>query len=293
MEIADLIRKVREIEIRTRRLSRHQFTGGYHSAFKGRGMSFSEVRSYQYGDDVRNIDWNVTARTGEPFVKIFEEERELHLLLFADVSASSFFGTGAGLSKNHFIAEICAVLAFSAGSNHDKTGLLMYSDQPEMYLPPAQGRAHNLRIIRELLQVQPAHRATNLEQGLIFVRNVLKKRSICFLISDFYSDSDYEAALGILSRRHECIGIHVWEPAERILPDLGIIQALDPETGRLQWTDTARPDVRRRYTARFDEHIERTRNVFHRNGSDFISLRTDQDYIATLLRLFEQRAHRR
>lgn len=289
MEIADLIRKVREIEIRTRRKSRHLFTGGYHSAFKGRGMSFSEVRSYQYGDDVRNIDWNVTARTGEPFIKIFEEERELNMLLFADVSASSFFGTGIGASKNNFITELCAVLAFSAGSNHDKTGLLMYSDHPEMYIPPTQGRAHNLRIIRELLQVAPVGKKTNLESGFIYLRNVVKKRSVCFLISDFHSNENYEMALGILARRHDCVGIHIWEPAERQLPDLGVIQVRDPESGATQWADTTNPDVRRRYTARFDEHLETVKGIFSRSGCDFISLRTDQDYSSELMRLFERR----
>lgn len=293
MEVADLIRKVREIEIRTRRLSRHLFIGGYHSAFKGRGMSFSEVRAYQYGDDVRNIDWNVTARTGDPFVKIFEEEREITVVMLADVSASSFFGSGHGFDKREFITELCAVLAFSAESNQDKTGLLMYADQPKLLVSPAKGRPHNLRIIRELLQVQPSEAPTHLEAGFVYLRNILKKRSVCFLISDFYSATPFETALSVLSRRHDCIGIHIWDPAERQIPDLGIIQALDPETGRPYWADTTQPSVRQLYTERFDRHLEEVQSIFNRCGCDFISLRTDQDYTQPLLRLFERRAGRR
>jgi uncharacterized protein (DUF58 family) len=292
MEIADLIRKVREIEIRTRRLSRHLFIGGYHSAFKGRGMSFSEVRSYQYGDDVRNIDWNVTARTGEPFIKIFEEEREVNVLLVADVSPSSFFGTGRGADKQDFITELCAVLAFSADSNHDKTGLLLYSDQPEMYVAPAHGRPHNLRIIRELLQVNPKGKKTDLATGLIYTRNILKKQSVCFIISDFYSTTDYEAALKVLARRHDCVGIHIWDPSERQLPDLGLLQVLDPESGETRWTDTTDPATRKQYTARFDAHLEKVQSLFRSSGSDFISLRTDEDYNEALLKLFEMRRNR-
>ena len=290
MEISDLIRKVREIEIRTRRLSRHLFIGGYHSAFRGRGMSFSEVRAYQYGDDVRNIDWNVTARTGEPFIKIFEEEREISVMLFADISQSSFFGTGKGADKQDFITELAAVLAFSAGSNNDKTGLLMFTDRPELYLAPAQGRAHNLRIIRELLQAAPQGKATDLESGLIYMRNVLKKHSVCFLISDFRSNTNFEPALSVLSRRHDCVGIHVWSPSERVLPDLGIIQVEDPETGQVHWTDTTNPDTRKQYTARFDTHLKEVQQKFMASGSDFISLNTAEDYTPQLLALFERRA---
>ena len=292
MEIADLIRKVREIEIRTRRLSQHLFIGGYHSAFKGRGMSFSEVRSYQYGDDVRNIDWNVTARTGEPFVKIFEEEREVNVLMVADVSPSSFYGTGHGADKREFITELCAVLAFSASSNHDKTGLLLYTDRPEKYIAPAQGRPHNLRIIRELLQITPAGKTTDLESGLAYVRNVLKKQSVCFIISDFYSATDYEAALKVVARRHDCVGIHIWDPSERELPDLGLLQVYDPETGATYWADTTDPATRRQYTARFDAHLANVKSLFRLSGSDFISLRTDEDYNGALLRLFEMRRTR-
>lgn len=289
MDTADLLKKVREVEIVTRRLSKLLFMGGYHSAFKGRGMSFSEVRNYQYGDDVRNIDWNVTARTGEAFVKIFEEERELSVMLLADVSASSFFGSGLGPDKKDFITELCAVLAFSASSNHDKTGLLLFSDQTELYLNPTQGRAHNLRMIRELLNVAPKSTRTDLEAACVFTRNVLKKRSICFIVSDFYSSTNYELALSVLGRRHDCIGIHVWDAAERQLPDLGIIEVLDPESGTLYATDTANPDVRRQYTTRFDAHRQRVQTIFQNAGCDLISLRTDQDYTPELIRLFDKR----
>lgn len=289
MNTADLLKKVREVEIVTRRLSKLLFMGGYHSAFKGRGMSFSEVRNYQYGDDVRNIDWNVTARTGEAFVKIFEEERELSVMLLADVSASSFFGSGLGPDKKDFITELCAVLAFSASSNHDKTGLLLFSDQTELYLNPTQGRAHNLRMIRELLNVAPKSTRTDLEAACVFTRNVLKKRSICFIVSDFYSSTNYELALSVLGRRHDCIGIHVWDAAERQLPDLGIIEVLDPESGTFYATDTANPDVRRQYTTRFDAHRQRVQTIFQNAGCDLISLRTDQDYTPELIRLFDKR----
>ncbi len=289
MDTAELLKKVREVEIVTRRLSKLLFMGGYHSAFKGRGMSFSEVRNYQYGDDVRNIDWNVTARTGEAFVKIFEEERELSVMLLADVSASAFFGSGIGPDKKDFITELCAVLAFSASSNHDKTGLLLFSDQTELYLNPTQGRAHNLRMIRELLNVAPKSTRTDLEAACVFTRNVLKKRSICFIVSDFYSSTHYELALSVLGRRHDCIGIHVWDAAERQLPDLGIIEVLDPETGTLYATDTSNPDVRRQYTTRFDAHRQRVQTIFQNAGCDLISLRTDQDYTPELIRLFDKR----
>jgi len=289
MEASDILRKVREIEIRTRRLSQHLFMGGYHSAFKGRGMSFSEVRSYQYGDDVRNIDWNVTARTGEPFIKVFEEERELNIMLLADMSASSFFGTGLGADKKDFITEICAVLAFSAASNHDKTGLLLFAAQPGLYLAPTQGRSHNLRIIRELLTAQATGTATDLEAALVCTRNILKKRSVCFIISDFQSNTNLEPALSVLGCRHDCIGIHIWDTTERQLPDLGIIEVQDPESGQTTWADTTDPTVRQRYTQRFDQHCNRLQTVFQQSGCDFISLCTSEDYAKVLLALFERR----
>ena len=288
MDTAELLKKVRKVEIKTRGLSRHLFTGGYHSAFKGRGMSFSEVRVYQPGDDVRTIDWNVTARTGEPHVKIFEEERELSVMLIVDVSASSFFGT-AGQSKQDVLTEICAVLAFSAIANNDKVGVLLFSDRVELFIPPKKGRQHTLRIIRELLNLNPAGRGTDLGGALQYARNVLKKRSVCFIMSDFLA-TDYEAPLRIFSKRHDCIGLHCWDPRERQLPDVGLLRVADAETGAIKWIDTTDPDFRRRYTRRFEQVLTNTRELFQRAGADFLSFPTTESYVQALLHFFEQRA---
>lgn len=287
MDTAELIKKVRKVEIKTRGLSRHLFTGGYHSAFKGRGMSFSEVRQYQFGDDVRNIDWNVTARTGEPHIKIFEEERELTVMLLVDVSRSAFFGS-ARPTKREFLTELCAVLAFSALENNDKVGLLFFSDRPELFLAPQKGRQHALRIIRELLNFEPSGQKTDLARALQFTRNVLKKRSVCFLLSDFLAD-DYGKALRVLSRRHDCVGLHCWDARERSLPDLGLLNVADAETGQSSWVDTTDPDWRRRYTARFLENLAAARYNFQQAGADFLSLPTHEPYIQPLLHFFEQR----
>lgn len=287
MDTAELIKKVRKVEIKTRGLSRHLFTGGYHSAFKGRGMSFSEVRQYQFGDDVRNIDWNVTARTGEPHIKIFEEERELTVMLLVDVSRSAFFGS-ARPTKREFLTELCAVLAFSALENNDKVGLLFFSDRPELFLAPQKGRQHALRIIRELLNFEPSGQKTDLARALQFTRNVLKKRSVCFLLSDFLAN-DYGKALRVLSRRHDCVGLHCWDARERSLPDLGLLNVTDAETGQSSWVDTTDPDWRRRYTARFLENLAAARYNFQQAGADFLSLPTHEPYIQPLLHFFEQR----
>lgn len=287
MDTAELIKKVRKVEIKTRGLSRHLFTGGYHSAFKGRGMSFSEVRQYQFGDDVRNIDWNVTARTGEPHIKIFEEERELTVMLLVDVSRSAFFGS-AKPTKREFLTELCAVLAFSALENNDKVGLLFFSDRPELFLAPQKGRQHALRIIRELLNFEPSGQKTDLARALQFTRNVLKKRSVCFLLSDFLAN-DYGKALRVLSRRHDCVGLHCWDARERSLPDLGLLNVADAETGQSSWVDTTDPDWRRRYTARFLENLAAARYNFQQAGADFLSLPTHEPYIQPLLHFFEQR----
>ncbi len=287
MDTAELIKKVRKVEIKTRGLSRHLFTGGYHSAFKGRGMSFSEVRQYQFGDDVRNIDWNVTARTGEPHIKIFEEERELTVMLLVDVSRSAFFGS-ARPTKREFLTELCAVLAFSALENNDKVGLLFFSDRPELFLAPQKGRQHALRIIRELLNFEPSGQKTDLARALQFTRNVLKKRSVCFLLSDFLAN-DYGKALRVLSRRHDCVGLHCWDARERSLPDLGLLNVADAETGQSSWVDTTDPDWRRRYTARFLENLAAARYNFQQAGADFLSLPTHEPYIQPLLHFFEQR----
>lgn len=288
MDTAELLKKVRKVEIKTRGLSRHLFTGGYHSAFKGRGMSFSEVRVYQPGDDVRMIDWNVTARTGEPHVKIFEEERELSVMLVVDVSASSFFGT-TGQTKQDVLTEICAVLAFSAIANNDKVGMLLFSDRVELFIPPKKGRQHTLRIIRELLNLNPAGRGTDLGGALQYARNVLKKRSVCFILSDFLA-TGYEAPLRVFSKRHDCIGLHCWDPRERHLPDVGLMRVSDAETGLIKWIDTTDPEFRRQYTRRFEQLQSSTRELFQRAGADFLSLPTTESYVQALLNFFEQRA---
>lgn len=288
MDTAELIKKVRKVEIKTRRLTRNLFTGGYHSAFKGRGMSFSEVRQYQFGDDIRSIDWNVTARTGEPHIKIFEEERELTVMLLVDVSGSSFFGT-TGQMKQEVLTEICAVLAFSADSNNDKVGMLLFSDKNELYIAPGKGRQHTLRIIRELLNVQPSDRGTNLAGAMQYTRNVLKKRSVCFILSDFWAH-DYDKALRVLARRHDCIGIQCWDPRERKLPDVGLLQVRDAESGRQVWVDTTDPGVRAHYAERFDENRDYAARSFRHAGSDFLSLQTTESYASALFRFFEQRA---
>ena len=284
----ELIKKVRKIEIKTRRLTRNLFTGGYHSAFKGRGMSFSEVRQYQFGDDVRDIDWNVTARTGDPHIKIYEEERELTVMLLVDVSGSSFFGL-SGQWKQELLTEICALLAFSADSNNDKVGLLLFSDQPELYIAPKKGRQNTLRMIRELLNVQPGNRSTDLSAAIQFTRNVLKKKSVCFVLSDFWA-ADYEVALRTLSKRHDCVGIHCWDQRERDLPDVGVLQTRDIETGEQSWMDTTDPQFRRAYAQRFDQNLEKTNAIFRRAGADFLSLQTAESYATALLHFFEKRA---
>lgn len=289
MDTSELLKQVRKVEIKTRGLSRHLFTGGYHSAFKGRGMSFSEVRVYQPGDDVRAIDWNVTARTGEPHVKIFEEERELSVMLLVDVSGSSFFGTAAK-SKQEMMTEICAVLSFSAISNNDKVGLLLFSDRIEQFIPPKKGRQHTLRIIRELLNLQPAGRGTDVGQALQYARNVLRKRSVCFILSDFMS-AGFDAPLRIFAKRHDCIGLHCWDPREQRLPDVGLLRVADAETGTTNWVDTTDPEFRRRYTRVFEQHVSDIQEQFRRAGADFLSLPTTDSYVQALLRFFEQRAH--
>ncbi|MDO8368710.1 MAG: DUF58 domain-containing protein [Saprospiraceae bacterium] len=284
----ELIKKVRKIEIKTRRLTRNLFTGGYHSAFKGRGMSFSEVRQYQFGDDVRDIDWNVTARTGEPHIKIYEEERELTVMLLVDISGSSFFGM-SGQWKQELLTEICALLAFSADSNNDKVGLLLFSDHPELYIAPKKGRQHTLRIIRELLNVQAADRGTDLTAAIHFIRNVLKKKSVCFLLSDFWA-AGYEVPLRTLARRHDCVGIHCWDARERELPDVGLLRTRDAESGQQIWLDTADPQLRNAYTRRFDENRDQATMAFRRAGADFLSLQTSESYASALLHFFEKRA---
>ena len=253
MDTTELLKKVRKIEIKTKGLSKQIFSGEYHSAFKGRGMSFSEVRDYQYGDDVRNIDWNVTARTGSPHVKVFEEERELTVMLLIDVSKSSFFGS-VKQTKNEINAEIAAVLAFSALNNNDKVGVLFFSNKIEKYLPPKKGKQHVLRIIRELINLEPENNGTNIGMALEYLNNLIKKRCICFVLSDFLT-KDYEAPLKIAKRRHDVVGIHIIDPREEAIPNVGLIRAVDSETGDTRWIDSNSKSVRENYSNWFNSHM--------------------------------------
>ena len=287
METSELLKKVRKIEIKTKGLSRHIFSGEYHSAFKGRGMSFSEVRDYQYGDDVRNIDWNVTARTGSPHVKIFEEERELTVMLMVDISQSSFFGTTKQM-KNELLTELSAVLAFSAINNNDKVGLLLFSDEIEKFIPPKKGKQHILRIIRELIDFEPKGKGTNIGTAPQYLNNVIKKRSICFLMSDFLS-TGYENPLRIVARRHDLIGLHVIDPREESLPDMGLIRAIDAETGQAQWVDTSSSAVRDAYQNWFTQNLNYFKKTFARSKADTVSIRTNESYVRALMQFFKKR----
>jgi uncharacterized protein (DUF58 family) len=287
MDTAELLKKVKKLEIKTKGLSRHLFSGEYHSAFKGRGMSFSEVRSYQYGDDVRNIDWNVTARTGDAYVKVFEEERELTVMLLIDISASSFFGTAKQL-KSEFITEICAVLAFSALNNNDKVGILFFTDKIEAFFPPKKGKQHILRIIRELVNVEPNKQGTNVGVALEYLSNVLKKRSIVFVMSDFRSPR-FEAELRIAARRHDVIGLHIYDPREAELPNVGLVRVADAETSKTTWLDTSDDIVRRSYAENFQKNSKQIISDFLRYGGDSISIPTTESYIHALMRFFEAR----
>jgi uncharacterized protein (DUF58 family) len=287
MDTAELLQKVRKIEIKTRSLTKHLFSGEYHSAFKGRGMSFSEVRAYQYGDDVRHIDWNVSARTGEPHLKIFEEERELTVMLVVDVSASAFFGTGER-TKQAFLTEICALLSFSALSNGDKVGLLMFSDRVELFMPPKKGKPHILRIIRELLNVEPIGKTTELGGALEYLQNVLKKRSICFILSDFQA-INYEQPLKSIARRHDVIGLRATDPREIELPDVGILQVEDPETGERIWIDTSNLSTQKQWRDHHEKVENEFKNTFLRSRAEVLSLKTVDSYINALLRFFEKR----
>lgn len=287
METKELLKKVRKIEIKTRRLSNNIFGGEYHSAFKGRGMTFSEVRSYQFGDDVRTIDWNVTARYNEPFVKVFEEERELTLMLIVDVSSSALFGTDSALKKN-IITEISATLAFSALQNNDKVGLILFSDQIELYIPPSKGKTHVLRIIRELIEFKPLSKKTDINSALEFLNRVMKKKSIAFLLSDFIS-SDYEKSLKIVSKKHDLTGIKVYDKFEEFIPNLGLVQMFDQELGEIKLIDTSSSKIRKNYKNQMSLNFKKFNDVFTRNGAGTISCRTDESYIKKLLNYFKNR----
>ena len=287
MDTKELLKKVRKIEIKTRRLSSHIFGGEYHSVFKGRGMTFSEVKNYQYGDDVRVIDWNVTARYNEPFIKVFEEERELTVMLVVDVSGSEMFGT-VNRFKREVLTEIAATLAFSAMQNNDKVGMLMFTDVIEKYIPPKRGRSHLLRIIRELLEFEPTNRGTKINVALEFISSVLKKRSIAFLLSDFI-DSGYEKTLQIASKKHDLTGIRVYDPREETMPNIGFALIRDAETNELKWINTASKKARIKYEGYFKDLESNFQREFQRNNAGAINCRVDQSYVRQLLNYFKTR----
>ena len=287
METTDLLKRVRKIEIKTRGLSRHIFAGEYHSAFKGRGMAFSEVREYQYGDDIRNIDWNVTARFNHPYVKVFEEERELTVMLLVDVSGSREFGTAVRFKKA-LMAEISAVLAFSATQNNDKVGVIMFSDKVEKFIPPKKGRQHILRVIRELIEFSPEHTQTDVAVALQYLTNAIKKRSTAFVISDFISPA-FEEALKIASRKHDLVALRIYDAHEAKMPPIGLVQFRDAETGQTIWADTSSAKVRHRYEEHWSEKRQKLDELFRRSGIDNALIRTDEDYVKPMMKLFKQR----
>src|SRR5690554_2153281 len=287
MDTKELLKKVRKIEIKTRRLSDHIFGGEYHSTFKGRGMTFSEVRQYQFGDDVRSIDWNVTARYYEPYVKVFEEERELTMMLVVDVSGSGLFGTRENF-KRDIITEIAATLAFSATSNNDKIGLILFSDRIELYIPPKKGRFHVLRIIRELLEFEPQSRKTNLSAALEFLSGVMKKRAIVFVLSDFLTDG-YQHTLKITSKRHDLTGIRIYDRRDGEIPNMGLVQFEDAETSRRLVVDTASKKVRNNYARYYQERVRYFEDNFSRSGAGSLSSRVDESYVTKLLGYFKRR----
>ena len=287
MDTKELLKKVRKIEIKTRRLSDHIFGGEYHSTFKGRGMTFSEVRQYQFGDDVRNIDWNVTARYNEPYVKVFEEERELTMMLMVDVSGSELFGTDKQF-KNEVVTEIAATLAFSATQNNDKIGLILFSDKVELYIPPKKGRSHVLRIIRELIEFQPESKQTNLAEALKFLQNVMKKKAIVFVLSDFIAD-DYHQTMKIVSGKHDVTGIRVYDKREEDIPNLGIVQMQDEETGELMLVNTSSKKVRINYGKFYHQKVNYYKESFTKSGAGAIDCRVDESYVKKLLGYFKRR----
>jgi len=288
MDTKELLKKVRKIEIKTRRLSDHIFGGEYHSTFKGRGMTFSEVRQYQYGDDVRNIDWNVTARYSEPFVKVFEEERELTMMLMVDISGSEFFGTQEQF-KNEIITEIAATLAFSATQNNDKIGLILFSDKIELYIPPKKGRSHVLRIIRELIEFKPESKETNIAEALKFLSSVMKKKAIVFVLSDFIAD-DFQHNMKIASKKHDVTGIRVFDKREETIPNLGMVQMEDEETGELMLVNTSSKKVRHNYSQYYRARVNYYKDSFSKSGAGAIDCRVDESYVKKLLGYFKARA---
>lgn len=288
METSELLKKVRQIEIKTRGLSRNIFAGQYHSAFKGRGMAFSEVREYQYGDDIRDIDWNVTARYNKPFIKVFEEERELTVMILVDVSASQDFGTQHSL-KRDMVTEIAATLAFSTIQNNDKIGVIFFSNKIEKFIPPKKGKKHILYIIRELINFQADSAKTDVGMALKYLTNVIKKRCTTFMISDFVDIKDYNNALTIANRKHDIVALQVYDNLETQLPNVGLMKVLDAETGDEQWVDTSSAKVRQVYKDWWKKQQESMQTSFNRSKVDNVSVGTDEDYVKALMALFKKR----
>ena len=288
VETSEILKKVRKIEIKTRGLSANIFAGQYHSAFKGRGMAFSEVREYQFGDDVRDIDWNVTARFHKPYVKVFEEERELTVMLLIDVSGSLDFGT-TGQMKRDMVTEIAATIAFSAIQNNDKIGVVYFSDKIEKYIPPKKGRKHILYIIREMLDFQPESKKTDVRNAVEFLTSVLKRRCTAFLMSDFFVRSDFENALTICNRKHDVVAIQVYDQRAKQLPDVGLMKVVDAETGHEMYVDTSSKKLRRAHTSYFLNRQAALKQTFNKSNVDHVSIATNEDYVKSLMQLFAMR----
>ncbi|MBS3770315.1 MAG: DUF58 domain-containing protein [Bacteroidales bacterium] len=294
METTELLKRVRKIEIKTRGLSRNVFAGEYHSAFKGRGMSFSEVREYQYGDDIRNIDWNVTARFNHPYIKIYEEERELTVMLLVDVSNSRVFGSQTQLKKN-LITELSAVLSFSAIQNNDKIGVILFSDGIEKFIPPKKGRKHILRIIRELIEFTPQSSRTDISESLKYLTNAIKKRCTAFVISDFFDQDpdtyrmNYEESLRIANNKHDIIGLQIYDKRETELPPVGLIKMRDAETGEYVWVDSSSKKIRKAFHHWWNTTSQNIKTTFSQAGVDYTSIATDEDYVKPLIGLFKRR----
>lgn len=291
METADILKKVRKIEIKSRGLSNHIFSGQYHSAFKGRGMAFSEVREYQYGDDIRNIDWNVTARFNHPYIKVFDEERELTVMLLIDVSGSNEFGTVMQL-KEELMTEIAATVAFSAIHNNDKVGVIFFSDQIEKFIPPQKGMTHILRIIRELIDFKPRSQKTNISEALRFLTNAMKKRCTAFILSDFI-DTGFEDALKIAGNKHDLVALQVYDRTELILPNIGLAQVFSKEIGKSVWIDTSDKTLRDEFSRKATARMTNLENIFKKGGVDFTRIQTGHDFVKPLLKLFKSREARR
>lgn len=291
MDAQELLKKVRKIEIKTRGLSQNIFAGEYHTAFKGRGVTFSEVREYMPGDDVRDIDWNVTARHNKPYVKVYEEDRELTVMLLIDVSGSEKFGA-IGSPKRDIVAEIAATLAFSSIQNNDKVGVIFFSDKVEKFIPPKKGKSHILLIIREIIDFKGEHKNTNIDEALEFMTNALKKRCNAFLLSDFIDSHDYYRSMSVANKKHELAAIQIFDERDAKLPDVGLVRMKDMETGEVEWVDTSSAAVRKSYEKNWYARQQKVASVTSKCGVDYVSIRTNEDYVKALLGMFKRRATR-